>query len=611
MGGYAGGMASTGINMAGNAAALAGGVFGGFQAADAVKKLNGFESAAVNLSNATYIPDMKGPNGEKIEGTKRAKVSDIMDIAKEGQAATGFDKDELLTAWQSYVEKSSDASAFSGDDPAKRKAGKETLFGLAKLAKGSGTNIMELMGAAGALKTQNDNISSEDMMKTMLNVVGQGKLGAISMADLASHSAIITASAGQFSMGQTEAQRSLLGLSQIAYKTAGTAPMAATAVSNFVAETTGKQKQLRAMGVEVNDFNKDGSKKGIRDPGEIISEIFKKTGGDMAKIQAIYGERGIKPFESLKTTYDAAEGEAKVKDPKAKKGEAGSLAVLKTVQKFERMGYAPKDAEDDFKAVQGTRTEQFNQAMLKVQDAFQTSLLPALEQFVTYLPQLTTTVSGAIKFFADHPFQGIGAMIGAAIAKDMAAAGIQKLITNAFSSASGAMSLGSIAVTAGIAYLAYNKLAEEADKEKDAVADRSMLGSKEVGIEAELKAAGNDPAKIREVLAKAKSFRGDLVKAKDENQQETVGDKVLGAASHLPGAAGEAARESQAVKTRVANDQHTSIVKSLSELDKAIAAAAAKLSNTAATIPGSASTHPEHPDRNAPMSGGARGGRMH
>lgn len=609
-GGYAGNMAGQGVGMAANAAGMAMGVFGGFQAADAMKKLVGFESAAVNLSNATYIPDMVGPGGKTIKGVGRAKTSDIMDIAKEGQAATGFDKEELLTAWQSYIEKSSDSAAFVGDDPKKRAAAKKTLFDLAKLAKGSGTNIMEMMGAAGALKTQNENMSSEDMMKTMLNIVGQGKLGAVSMADLASHASVITASAGSFGMGQTQAQRALLGLSQISVQSAGSPAEAATATARFVSDTMDKQKKLRAIGVEVNDKDKDGRTKGLRDPAEIISDVFRKTGGDMAKIGAIYGERGIKPFSALQSVYNSAETEALAKNPKAKRGEAGAAAVLEKVQKFERQGYDPKDAAADFAAVQATKAERFKQAEQRVQEQFQTSLTPALEQFAAVLPQLTQHVAGAVAYFAGHPFQGIGAMIGASIAKDLAAAGIQKLVTNAFTSSAGAMQLGTIAVTAGVAYLAYNKLAEEADKNAKDVSDRGQLGAEAVGVEAELKAA-KTPEEVQKALSKARAMKANLEKGREDATKEDTTDKALGALTHLPGV-GSAAKESLEAKNRVSNDQYINLTKSLADLEKAMAEAAKKMNATASAMPNSGgSTSPDHPDRNAPMSAGARGGTMH
>lgn len=460
---------NAGMQVAGQAAQVATGVFGGFSIADTVHTLNKFQSSVTALSNATYIPDQKDAKGNITNpGTARAKAADIEAVAREGEAASGYTKQELVDAWSGYVEKSSDSAAFVGDDMAKRKESKIFLIEMAQLAKGSGANIADVMNAAGVLQVQNENMSAADRATTMRNIVGQGKLGAISMPDLAKAVPKITASSSQFAMGTTEAQRALLGISQIAVQTAGTAPVAATAVANMVGETGKKHDKIKKdFGVETKD-EKTGK---LLDPSIFMAQLMEKVGGDTSKLQKIYGQQGIRVFTALSGTFNEARDLAKATgaDEKASNA-AGAAAVRKKIAKFEAQGYSKGDAKEDFEAVMMTREEKFKKARVQTQNAIEDALLPALEKFAAVLPEITPALVKFIEFISKNPMEGAGLLIGASIAKQMSAALIQDILTKALGGAGGPISL---AIVAG--FMAWKQMEAQMAEDQKRVADRGQL----------------------------------------------------------------------------------------------------------------------------------------
>lgn len=408
------------------------GLVSGLSVTDAVQSSMKAERSAALLANAMYIPGT----------TARGDVNQIMGFARVAEGKTGIDKGALLEGWTKYIEGSSDARAFAGKTPEERKAGQEMLIDMAQLAKGSGANFTDVMSAAGKLKSQNENMSSEQLSATMRNIVGQGKLGAVSMSDLATSASIITSMSSQLQGDQTAAQGALLGLSQISMKTSGTAPEAAIATRHFVSDTLEHQAKLRAVGI--NPTDKSGRMINMAD---LTGQLFAKTGGDYAKLQALgYGERGIKPLLALKSIFDEAEA--------ATKG-SGAAAVSREVRRFSNASYSKEDVSNDFKTVMSTNAEKFNAAQLHLRDSLEKNLtptieklaarlpeiIPALDRLIDRLPRLLDEVVKLVDWFAQNPLKGVGAIIAAALVKDLAMAGIgaaaQKAITAAITAATG------------------------------------------------------------------------------------------------------------------------------------------------------------------------------
>jgi hypothetical protein len=603
------GTVQQGMSHVGAAAQLATGVFGGFSVADSVANMNKFQSSVAALSNATYIPDQKDANGKIISaGTARAKASDIEAVAREGEAASGYSKQELVDAWSAYIEKSSDSAAFVGDDPVKRKESKTFLVEMAQLAKGSGANIADVMNAAGVLQVQNENMSAADRATTMRNIVGQGKLGAISMPDLAKAVPKITASSSQFAMGTTEAQRALLGISQIAVQTAGTAPVAATAVANMVGETGKKHDKIKsAFGVET----KDAKTKKLLDPSIWLADLMEKVGGDTSKLQKVYGAQSIRVFTALAGTFNEAR-DAALKDGKSQKeaDAAGGAAVRKKVGKFEAQGYSKEDAAADFATTMATREEKFKKAKLQTQNAIEEALLPALEAFARVVPEITPKLVAFIKFLTENPFQGAGILVGASIAKQMAAAGIQSIMEKALGGVGGPVAL---AVVAGM--LAWKTMEASLDKEAAERTKRGQTGATAEGLIHDAKKAKTPEEQQKAIAALEEHGQmlneqsGKVAEGKDHSAHQMAAKAarlVMGVQSfglsETKGAAGDQLGEGIAQNDRMAAVQSAQLAKEGTELVAVIAqfreklakATAGAVGGPAPTVPMSQRTSPDH-----------------
>jgi hypothetical protein len=406
VGGSVRGLVGGAANLAGAAVALG----GGFTLADTVQRSFGAESAAISLSNSAFLGKGARPSPDAILSRARGVAAD-----------TGIGKAELIEGWQSYVAKSSD---FAG--------GEKNLGDLAKLAKGSGSKFGDVMSAAGWLRTQNADMTPEEMMATMRNVVAQGKLGAVELPDLAQIAGKVTASSAMYgdtrsaaekasgANAQTVAQRKLLGLSQIAIKTSGSPEEAATSITRFGSDVLSHQKGLKkTFGLDVAD-----AKTGLlKDPAEVLAMMFTKAGGHLGKLGEMgLGDRSIKLAEALAPVYQTAE---------ARKKGSGGDAIRAEVNKFTSVGYTPGQVNEDFAAVMAAKGERFGLAVESIKEVLEGKLTPYLSRLADRLPELMPKIEriidGAAKladFFIENPFTGIGAIVLATITKDIVMAGI-------------------------------------------------------------------------------------------------------------------------------------------------------------------------------------------
>ena len=274
-------------NVFGGAATLAGGALaigGGFAIADAVRGQMSAERAAALLSNSATIGGKTPAGATTPEILARASI-----ISKE----TGTDKGEIIGAVQNYVAKSSD---FAG--------GMANAGFFAKLAKASGTRLEDITGAAGILRAQNKGLSADDMKQMLLDLVEQGKQGAVEINDLAHLAGGLGSTRGLYKGSQTENQRKLLALAQITRTESESAEEAATAVKDLGSEALKKSAGKKAP-AWLKAVTKGGT---IASPEELIEASLRGTGGNLGELTGIYGQRGVKAFMRLAPLYNAAGG---------------------------------------------------------------------------------------------------------------------------------------------------------------------------------------------------------------------------------------------------------------------------------------------------------------
>jgi hypothetical protein len=420
VGNTVGGLTRAATGLAGGALALG----GGFAIADSLRDRMSAEKAAINLSNSAYIP---GQN-------KRPDTNAILSASRGVAASTNIGQTELIGGLQQYVAMSSD---FEG--------GLKNLGEFAKMAKATGTDFKDIMSAAGALRMQNQDLSPDAMMAVMRNTVGQGRLGAVEFKDLAGMSAKVTASSGAYQGDQGVAQSRLLGLAQLAIKTAGSPEEAATAVTHLSGDALKHRDKFAGMGI----FDNKGR---MADPAEVIAKVLDKAQGDIGKVGDMgFGDRSIRLFQALQPVYNKAE--------EKNKG-SGKAAVLAEVNKITGASYSKGDIQTDFGRVMASTAEKFEATVLRLKEVFADKFMPYLERFVAKLPELEPKIMRVIDGMAkladmvlESPIASLGTLIAAVVMKDIAAAAIgqriAQVVTNAAAASSG-MSLRGVGAMSGV-----------------------------------------------------------------------------------------------------------------------------------------------------------------
>lgn len=417
------------------------GIGGGFAIADIVRGRAAAEQQAALLVN-TVTTGNTAPAG--------ANVKDILRQAAEVSVATGMSKEELVGGTLEYARK-----ARGGDF----KGAMANMSFFAKMATATGAGINDIAAAAGTLQSQNADLSPADMQQMLLNVYAQGKVGSMSMVDVAKQIGTLGSARSMFTGNVGHTQQVLMGLGQIAAPE-GSVEEAGTYVKDFVAEASKHHDKLAGMGVKYTN-GKMGS------PEEMIEQVFRATKGNMGTIGDIFGLRGRQVFSGLSGSFDKGV---------AAGGIEGGIAAIHA-RMAEVTGATMTAGQLDSQVSQlieqpGKRIERaFNALREKAEE----KLAPALEQFaVNTLPRMIPYLEKGIdamdhfaRFMFDNPLAGIGGIIAAKVTADIGGAAVGFAVKEAITmalrgsmgggvggAASGAAGLGMIGGAAALAGVA-------------------------------------------------------------------------------------------------------------------------------------------------------------
>jgi hypothetical protein len=181
----------------------------------------------------------------------------------------------------------------------------------ATVASATGSSVQDVSAAAADLFQKFDITTIEGMADAMAALAFQGKAGAFELKDAASQFAKLSAAAQRFGIAKgPEGVKVLGGLTQIARTATGSPEQAATAVEAMFRQFTSREgtKQLRAIGVD--PFKDKGGTK-TRDVRELIVESIAKSGGNLTKLQGIFGEEGIRAISPIISAFNEAQSKAK------------------------------------------------------------------------------------------------------------------------------------------------------------------------------------------------------------------------------------------------------------------------------------------------------------
>lgn len=399
------------------AASLAGTVAqlgGGFSIGDALSQRVGAERQAAYLSNKSTVG-----------GAARTSTSSILNDVKKVSAETGTDQDEVIKAWSSYVDKTGD---FVG--------GKKNVGIFAKIAKATGASVTDVATSAGQLAVQNKKLKPAEMQQMLLDVVSQGRQGSVDMPELAKAAGKITKSSSSYAGSQTDNQRSLLGLSQIAMRTSGSPEEAATVLTNISADAM-KHNGAVTAALGKGTFNDKGQI--ASSPEKFIADVMGATGGNLTKIGDMkFGARSMKMFSALAPTFNDAETAALAKGASKKDASiAGKAAVLADMQGMIGAKYTEKDLDKDFSEIMKTSAEQFEGAVRLMKTEIGEKLVPELVKLVPLAQQLVPPLSKFLdemilvaNWASGHPFLALTGFLTASVVRSVAEAKIGEVIKN-------------------------------------------------------------------------------------------------------------------------------------------------------------------------------------
>lgn len=584
---------------------------GGFAIADALHSQMELQRSAALLSNSAYIP---GTNSRADVDPAR-----IMARAKSASIATGLDPNDLVKATRDYVAKSSDF-----------KGGMANMEFFGRLAKATGTDLGDVTKTAGILRVQNKNLGEKEMKQLLLDTVMQGKQGAVEFEDLARVAGKVTRTSASYAGSQTDNQRKLLGLSQIAIRTAGSPSEAATVLANLSSDALKHSKEVGKV-VGKDFLNEKGQI--AKGPEGFIADVMEKTGGNMQKIMGMgFGARSIKIFQALSDTFNEAESAAGGGEAGRK---AGRKAIEDDMKSVTGATYTDKELGEDFKNVMNTPAEQFEAALrsLKVEIGSQllpefVKLVPVIKDMVPSFVDLTKTALPAfvdlIKSIAEFANQNrelihdlaahpIGTIMMAEVTKSIAAAalgeGIKKVLATALGS-SGGIAVGAASLAIASAVLAIDKMASDDEKMVNQGAD-SLIGA--TNSISNLRHGDISPEQIKAAKQQEAALKASIADREKNKGGSTFYTMAAMAGASIAdtatlGAAGATDAVADAQKQRKASDEKQIEAQKaqLASLTAAIKEAESAMKSMAKTAHGTAVDG--NPARGAAMGSDKRGG---
>jgi hypothetical protein len=246
----------------------------------------------------------------------------------------------------------------------------------ATVASATGSDIKDVSAAAADLFEKFDVKTVEDMETALAALAFQGKQGSFELKDAAGQFAKLSAAASRFGLDKgVTGVKTLGGLTQIARSSTGSSEQAANAVEASLRQLVSKSADIKSeFGVDV--FT-DKSNTKTRDVRKVIGETIAGSGGDLVKLQKIFGEEGIRGISPLISTFNQARNNS------SSKTEAGRTADgLKALNaQLERAIDAPgkiADLQEDAARAQTTASAQLIATWEKLQAAVGEQLTPKL-----------------------------------------------------------------------------------------------------------------------------------------------------------------------------------------------------------------------------------------
>lgn len=357
----------------------------------------------------------------------------------------------LAKGLEDFVSKSSDLET-----------GKKVLGDLGKIARATGTDVNELVSAAGDVnKTLEDGPDkAERLLEVMTLVATQSAKGAVEVKDFAKYMGRITAGAFKFEGTRAQNIGILASLAQVAMTGGAAGPREATNAAQAFSNDLTKGKALERFEKAGIKLFTDDTKTQLRSPEKIITDYLHHSGGNLADLANFFQNEGSRRvITGFAAKYTAAGG-----------GEAGIKAVHDEFAKFAQT-MSGEDVQKRFELSAGSReakAAEFQNKFDTIIEGMMGKFLPALEKLEGPALKAADALTTLITTAAEHPWGAIAAVISGSITASIAKAAIGDAVGKAIAGGMGGLGLklGALTLIATTAYVLAEKYEEGYDKAK-------------------------------------------------------------------------------------------------------------------------------------------------
>lgn len=417
IGGLIGRGVVNGVSQAGRLAAGALSIAGGFGIADAVQSRVSERGEAANIALS----------GSKTGG-KPFTSQQVLGSATAVGISSGLGTKAALEGLEVFTSKTGDLQM-----------GMNLLKDISVYADASGTSLKDMSSASAELFTSGTVKTGEELKGILGSIIEMGKDGAVEIKDLAAGFGRITASAGQFVGDKNQNVRSLTAFAEMSKQYAAASPREAlTSVQNLASDLAKHKKGFAALaGGGVNVMDKGG--KFLRDPMEILKETMMKTGGlSVPQQHSLFGERSFRAIAGASEIFNTAKAGGSTNEQAWGKVQTAFSDITAHILSYDQ-------AQADAATRRAEADRKFASAMEDLKSKVGDQLLPVFVSLIPQLARLTpqlVSLAGAAahlaEIFTEHPWAGLGLVVGGFIVKELALAFAAAGIKTAFTSASGA-----------------------------------------------------------------------------------------------------------------------------------------------------------------------------
>jgi len=217
----------------------------------------------------------------------------LRDTIMDTTMATGQSRESLLGGLDAIVERTGDL-AFA----------RTIMKDMAIASTATGASMGDL-GALAANLRDKMGLAKGEIMGAFDVLTTQGKAGAFTLENMATMGERLFAAAGRFGVKGMGGIKEFGALVQMARMGTGSSEQATTAIEGAMADIIDKAEMLKASGFSIF---KPGTKNEIKSVSEVFKGIIKMTGGDVTKLQKIFGRESIRGVTAIADAYKKTGG---------------------------------------------------------------------------------------------------------------------------------------------------------------------------------------------------------------------------------------------------------------------------------------------------------------